>query len=539
MSTVSSKSVKMPEIKWEDEKTTAADDDLFGEASAEQESTSEFADLLAREKTSGKRPPAIFVGQKIAGKVLLIHPDHNDVMVDLGGGKLTGVIEKSELFDAETGSLIVQVGDAIEAFVVSKQGDEVLLSYKMNAALKSLEDLEMAQAKKIPVKAKVLKAVKGGFEVSVLGKVGFCPISKIDSRFVEGGQDYVGKDFEFLVEKVEGKGRNIVLNRSALLKLKAEEKARQVLESLKGDPEKIWTGTVKELRDFGAFIDIGGVDGLCHVSELAHGRVAKASDVVSVGTQVQVKVLKVEQDAQGRPKISLSMKATSQDPWERIDAFAVAGKTYSGTVVNLMPFGAFVELAPGIEGLVHVSEMSWTKRIHHPSDVLKIGEKVTVLVKEVDRAHKRIGLTMKAIDEDPWHGVEKLAGAVIQGTVERLRPFGAIVTLKEGLSGLVPLSTLKKRFGEAYKQPATPGKTLEVQVLEIDQENRKVLLSLTGLEGEDDDRSHYAAYLAAEKAATGGVSTQDGPSSQGAGKGATSQAGTFGALLSAKLQQKK
>lgn len=539
MNTTNSKSANFPAIQWEDDKSGSGDEDLFGDKPTDEGDSSEFANLLAHEKSSGKRPQSILVGQRIRGQVLLIKPDHNDVMVDLGGGKLTGVIEKAELLDPETGTVIVKVGDPIEAFVVSKQGDEVLLSYKMNAALKSLEDLEMAQAKKIPVKARVLKAVKGGFEVSVLGKVGFCPISKIDSRFVEGGQEYIGKEYEFLVEKVEGKGRNIVLNRSALLKQKAEEKTRQVVESLKSEPEKIWTGTVKELRDFGAFIDLGGAEGLCHVSELAHGRVAKASDVVSVGAQVRVKVLKVEQDAQGRPKISLSMKATSQDPWERIDDFAVAGKTYRGAVVNLMPFGAFVELAPGVEGLIHVSEMSWTKRIHHPSDVLKVGDQVTVFVKDLDRAHKRIALSMKSIEDDPWHGVDKLVGSVVQGTVERLKPFGAIVTLKEGLSGLVPLSTLKKRFGEAYKQPATPGKTIEVQVLQVDHENRKVLLSLTGLEDEDDDRSHYAAYLAAEKAAAAALTQANEAGSAGSAQGASAPSGSFGALLSAKLKQKK
>ena len=257
MNTSNTKSSKIPTIRWEEEKNGDHDEDLFGENPSEDGDSSEFANLLALEKSSGKRPPSILVGQRIRGQVLLIRPDHNDVMVDLGGGKLTGVIGKAELLDPESGALIVKVGDPIEAFVVSKQGDEVLLSYKMNAALKSLEDLEMAQAKKIPVKARVLKAVKGGFEVSVLGKVGFCPISKIDSRFVEGGQEYIGKEYEFIVEKVEGKGRNIVLNRAALLKLKAEEKTRQVVESLQKEPEKIWTGTVKELRDFGAFIDLG------------------------------------------------------------------------------------------------------------------------------------------------------------------------------------------------------------------------------------------------------------------------------------------
>lgn len=538
-------SPRFPEIKWEDDSNTD-DDDIFGSSGGsprvdEPQSPSdskEFESLMAAEKASGYRPPSILVGQKIKGKIVFIHPERQDVLVDLGGGKLTGVIEKPELLDEKTGELIVKVGDPIEAFVVSKVGDEVLLSYRMNAALKSLDDLAMAQAKKIPVKGKVLKLIKGGFEVAIFGKVGFCPISKIDARFVENGQEYIGQDLEFLVEKVEGKGRNIVLNRSALLKKKAEEKTKALLVTLKEDPERIWTGTVTELRDFGAFVDLGGVDGLVHISELSHGRVQKAGDAVSKGAVVKVKVLKIEQDTQGKPKISLSMKATSQDPWEQINDLVASGKTYPGTVVNLMPFGAFVEIVPGIEGLIHVTEMSWTKRIHHPSDVLKLGERVNVLVKDIDRAHRRIALTMKSIEDDPWHGVDALVGTTVQATIERLKPFGAIVTIKDGLSGLIPLTTLKKRFGEAYKQPATPGKQLEVKVQQIDHENRKILLTLGGLEDEDSDDAHYLAYLAAEKVQKDAQAAKSLETAKGEAGGSTKPSGSFGALLGAKLSQK-
>ena len=223
------------------------------------------------------------------------------------------------------------------------------------------------------------------------------------------------------------------------------------------------------------------------------------------------------------------MKATAVNPWDNIEAHAHEGKTYSGKVTNLMPFGAFVEIAPGVEGLLHVSEMSWLKRVHHPSDVVKIGDQVQVEVKAIDRGAQRISLSMKSAEQDPWKDAATLwpVGKSLKAKVERLKPFGALVELADGVSAMLPMAVIKRRFGEAYRKPCSPGAELDVRVVQMDARERKVLLTLEGVEEEDADHKNYLEYLAAEKA------PKPAPASQDQGR-----TGSFGALLNAKLQGK-
>jgi small subunit ribosomal protein S1 len=224
------------------------------------------------------------------------------------------------------------------------------------------------------------------------------------------------------------------------------------------------------------------------------------------------------------------MKAAAQDPWETIDTLVKLGESYTGRVTNLMPFGAFVEVRPGIEGLVHVSEMSWTKRIHHPSEVAKIGDVITVSIKTIDRAAKRISLSMKQVEDDPWFdsAARFTAGKEVEGKVERLKNFGAIVELAPGVSGMLPMGAIKRRFGEAYRQAVTPGKSVVVRVQQLDATERKVLLSLPGLDDEDGD-ADYKEYLKSETAAA----AEKAAPAQSEGR-----VGSFGALLGAKLQKR-
>lgn len=510
---------KGPDIKWEDDDSGFEDATAAAEVEQEVGGGDEFAALLedAPEQTY------LMIGEKVKGLISRVGPS-GDVMVDLGS-KMSGVVERGEMVD-ESGQITAKVGDPIEAFVVSKRGGEILLSYRRTAAMKSAEDLDRAQAQKIPVRGRVAKVTKGGFEVMVLGKTAFCPVSQIDTRFVENGAEHVGKEYEFLVERVEGNGRNIVVSRSALLRQQADLRAKELLATLK--PDQIFPGTVTEIRDFGAFVDIGGVEGLVHVSALSHARVAKASDVVSKGDKVQVKVLKIDQDDKGRPKISLSMKAAAQDPWETIRDHVEISKSYTGRVVNLMQFGAFVEIKPGIEGLLHVSEMSWLKRVNHPSDVVKVGDAVTVTVKDIDTVQKRISLSMKQIEDDPWFDAQSKfpVGRELMAAVERLKPFGAIIELTPGLTGLLPMGVIKRKFGEAYRQPCTPGKQLEVKIQSLDLGARKLLLSLVGVEEEDVDQKNYLEYLASEAAPKAAVVDTE------------KSTGSFGALLKQKLEKR-
>ena len=514
---------KGPAITWEDDDASFGHERQLAEPAGEAPDS--FAALLAGKKDHGQR---LMVGEKVKGTVSFIPPQGGDVLVDLGG-KSSGLIEKLELID-ESGQLKVKVGDPIEAFVLSKKGGEVLLSYKMSQQLRSAADLEAAQSKGIPVRGKVLKLVKGGFEVAILGKTAFCPLSQMDVRFSETGAEHLGKDYEFLVEKVEERGRNIVLSRAAWLRREAEAKAKELLATL--TPELVLSGKVTQLRDFGAFVDLGGVEGLVHVSEMAHGRVSRPQDVVQVGETVAVKVLKIDRDPQGRPKISLSMKAALENPWDRISDHVTTSKSYQGRVVSLQSFGAFVEIRPGIEGLIHVSEMSWTKRIHHPSEVLKVGDPVTVLIKDIDPVHRRLSLSMKQAEDDPWYDVARRfpVGGVAKAKVERLKPFGVIAELAPGVTGMVPMGVIKRLFGEAYRQPCTPGRELEVRVVNLDIDQRKILLSLADVEEEEADRRDYVEYLKAQ--------AEDQHRAQAEAPAAASKTGSFGALLSAKLKSK-
>lgn len=517
-----------PKIQWEDDDASFGLNNEGGEAAAEGD---EFGSLLAATPKTSVR---FLVGEKVKGVIATIPSDEGDALVDLGTNKSAGVIARYELCD-EQGVLKHKVGETIEAFVLSMKGGEIQLSFKNTQALKSISDLEAAYSRGLPVKGRVAKANKGGFEVMIFGKPAFCPVSQIDSKFVEDTAPYVGKDFEFLIEKFERGGRNLVVSRAALLKAQAEQRTKELLATL--TPETVLDGVVKELRDFGAFVDLGGVDGMVHVSEITHARVAKPGDVLTVGDKVRVKVLKIEPVAGGRPKIALSIKAAMTDPWDEIDRHVEGGASYTGRVVNIMPFGAFVELKPGIEGLLHVSEMSWTKRIHHPSDVVKVGDVVTVLVKDIDRHARRISLSMKQLEQDPWFGAaERFAvGKTLTAPVEKLRPFGAIIDLGDGITGMLPITVIKKKFGDAYRTQATPPKTLEVRVQHLDLNERKIQLTLAGMEDDEDGAQDYREYLKAEAAAR----AQAASASEAAASAASSKMGALGALLQAKLDAKK
>ncbi len=517
---------KGPDIRWEDE--DEGFDDKKAERAAEAE---EFAALLETGEPARQR---IVVGEKVKGIVSQFPEAGLDVLIDLGG-KASGIVERQELLD-EHGKPKVKVGDVIELFVLSRKGVEIILSHRMSQALRTVGDLEAAHQRKIPVRGKVTAVVKGGVEVTILGKTAFCPVSQLDARFVAEPGEYLGQELEFLIERIEEKGRNIVVTRAALIRAQAEKKVEEMMQGLA--PDKVFDGVVKELRDFGAFVDIGGVEGMVHVSEISHARVAKPADALTRGDKVKVKVLKVDRDDKGRPKISLSIKAAAVDPWDRIADEIKLSETYTGKVVNLMNFGAFVEVKPGIEGLIHVSEMSWTKRVHHPSDVVKVGDLVTVTVKDIDPVTRRIALSMKQVEDDPWHDVEKKVpvGSVMKGKVERLKTFGAIIQFGEGgLTGLLPISALKRQFGEAYRQPATPGKDMDVQIVAVDRSERKILLSMPGLDEEASLEADYRAYVKANEAERKeNAAKADDASKSGAGN---ARVGSFGALLGAKLGQ--
>lgn len=505
---------KFNDFQWEDEETTTTSQP---QAAA---SDDEFEALLANEAV---QRVAVYNGAQVEGTILSLSSGSDTILVEISASQ-TGVMDKADLLE-EDGTLKYKEGDAISAYVVStKQG--IQLSRSLGKSHQAGKDLELAQANRVPVKGKVVKDVKGGFEVMILNKRAFCPVSQIDSKYVEQKADYINKDFDFIVEKVEGNGRNIVVSRTALLK----EKARLRTDELKAKvgTEEILSGSVTDLRDYGALVDIGGVEGFLHVSEISYARISRPSDILSRGENIKVKLLSID-DSGDRPRISLSMKAVDQDPWLTVRERFKESENYSGKVLSFGKHGAFVQLEPGVDGMIHLSEMSWEKRVHDPSEVLSIGAMVSVRVLSIDSDQKRISLSLKDIQDDPWQGVAEdfKPGTATEVTIERLKGFGAIATLRAGVTGLIPMKTLKAAFGEGYRKHCSPPKSLSAIVAKVELDQKKVLLTLPDVEDTAEDDTDYREFLATKKPATSEASGQKG-----------NKRGSFGDLLAA-AQAKK
>lgn len=508
--------IDFKKIQWEDEDTGFESD-----RQKKHDEVDEFSKLL-EEDTSTSRV-SVRIGAQIQGTISHIPEGSNDVIVELDRHS-SGVIDRIQLCD-ENGQLKFREGDVINAYVVSNRGGEIQLSTSLGHSHQVADDLINAFKNQVPVKGKVIKDNKGGFEVTILGKPAFCPVSQMDRRFVADKTQYIGKEFNFLIEKYEERGRNIVVSRAKLLNQEAELRRKEIEASLGQDI--IYDGVVTDIRDYGAFVDIGGVDGFLHISEMSHSRVSRVSDFLQRGDKIRVKVTKVDQ-VDGKSRISLSMKAVEADPWGAIQDEFKSGSTYTGRVTRLETFGAFVELRPGIEGLVHISEMSWEKRIHHPSDIVKVGDSVQVRILDIDTVKQKISLSLKAIDADPWLNITSKYPAThaCRGKVERLKDFGAIIELEPGVTGMVPMGVLKKAFGETYRKHCSPPQVIDVTVVQVDVPEKKILLSLPNVKGEDDADQDYREYLNEQKAKADKTP-------------APKATGSFGALLAEKLKEKR
>ena len=354
-----------------------------------------FNEFEQQQSSSGRREPK--VGDKVTGKVLSIRGD--SVFIDLGA-KTEGVIERQELL-GEDGELSVAVGDGIDSLVSGKDPDSgvLLLGHQQAKRMHGEEALRRAFEDGSPVEGHISGTTKGGLEVEISGARAFCPASQIDIRFVEDLEEFVGQRLAFRITKLEG-GRhlNLVLSRRALLEEEQRAKAEETRARL--EVGAVLPGRVSSLKDFGAFIDLGGIEGMVHVSELSFGRVKHPSEMLTVGQQVEVAVLRIEKSDNPRQgeRIALSLRALEKDPWQDVLVEFPVGAQVSGSVSRLQPFGAFIELAPGIDGLVHISELGAGKRVNHPQEVLSEGQQVQATVLSVDPEKKRIGLSLKQQD---------------------------------------------------------------------------------------------------------------------------------------------
>lgn len=430
-----------------------------------------FAELFAASEMEAK--PELRVGDRVKGRIITVGEEL--VYVDTGA-KIDAVVDRNELADKD-GGFSLREGDEVELFVVSRQAGEVRLGRSMGGD-GGVEQLQAAMEGGIPVEGRIKETCKGGFRVSVLGKTAFCPLSQVDSRPVTDPESLVGQTLPFLVTRVEERGRNIVVSRRALLDREQAESVAAFKDRVK--PGDVIQGRVTRLAPFGAFVEIApGLEGLVHISELGWSRALATEDVVAPGDTVTVKFLKLEEQDKGRLRVELSMKQAQADPWEGVSGkFQVGGKV-SGRVIRLAPFGAFVEIAPGIEGLVHVSEMSYLKRVHKPEDVVAAGDDIPVMIKSIDPEARRIALSMRDVEGDPWDGLAERykKGQVVPGVVEKRENFGLFVRLEPGVVGLLPASRLERGEDEAAVN-AKPGDTIPVVVDAIDLEKRRISLAL-------------------------------------------------------------
>jgi small subunit ribosomal protein S1 len=411
-------------------------------------------------------------GELLKGQIVSISGD--DAFISYGGPS-EALMEAAELDGLD-------VGDTVEGTVVKTQ-PEIRISRKMLKGKASLEQLRMAYEARLPVEGKVTGRNKGGFDVNIAGLRAFCPLSQIALGKIENPDVFLNQPYEFRVTELSDDGRRIVVSRAALMKEAAASRAAETRAAIVPGAEL--TGTVKTITPFGAFVDLGGVDGLLHVSEMSRRRVTNPNEVVAIGQQVNVKVIKVENDGK---RISLSMKDQEPDPWGDVADRYPPGTQFSGRIVRSTDFGLFVEVEPGVDGLVHFSQLPFG--VKQGDDSVAIGSHVSGWVREVDPQRKRLSLSLREVAiHDPWENASQKygIGRVVEGTVDHGGAPGIFVQLEPGLTGLIPNSEIVVPPGSDPSQAYQPGEKLMVRVMSVDSQRKRISLS------------HEAAKAAAER----------------------------------------
>lgn len=412
-------------------------------------------------------------GDIVNGTILEIRPQV--VLVDIGY-KSEGVIPVSEFEDEE-----IEVGDQIEVLLESLENDEglVVLSKEKAAHKQNWDKIVAVYKDGGLVKGKVKSVVKGGLMVNV-GVEAFLPGSQVDIIPPKDLNEFVGNVYEFKIVKVNDERKNIVLSRREVIEAERSEQRQRFLETVKiGDRVK---GLVKNITDFGAFVDLSGMDGLLHITDMSWGRVNHPSELLHIGQELEVLILDVDRD---KERVSLGLKQLSDNPWADIEAKYPIGSQVKGRVTKLLAYGAFVELEKGVEGLVHVSELSWTKRITRPSDVLSLDQEIEAVVLNISVEEQKISLGIRQLDENPWDAIEVRfpVGTVISGAVRNLTPYGAFVALEEGIDGMIHVSDMSwTRKINHPSEVLKKGDVVEARVLNIDKENQRVSLGIKQLE---------------------------------------------------------
>ena len=419
---------------------------------------------------------SVQMGGVLTGKVVQINADN--VMVDVGW-KTEGYIPARELRD-DQGNITINVGDEIEVLVDRRDQDgNLVLSRDKAAKIKIWDDVKLACEQNTPVKGTVIERVKGGLSVDI-GIPAFLPGSQVDIRPVRDLDRYVGQSYLFNVLKYDRKRNNVVLSRRTILEKERESEKFDTLQNI--EEGKIVEGVIKNITDYGLFIDLGGIDGLLHVTDISWGRITRPSDHFSKGEKIRVKVLSFDRE---KERVALGLKQLAMNPWETIKDKYPIHSVLEGRVVNLTDYGVFVELETGVEGLIHVSEMFWTREIKHPSKVLSIGQRIQVMILDINTETKRISLGLKQTTANPWETLRLKypEGSVIKGIIRNITNFGIFVGVEEGIDGLIHMSDISwkqrvKHPSEMFKK----GQEIEAMVLNIDVEHEKFSLGLKQIE---------------------------------------------------------
>ncbi|HEX6190194.1 MAG TPA: 30S ribosomal protein S1 [Pyrinomonadaceae bacterium] len=439
-----------------------------------RKSTEDFGHLLDQFE---QEQSALQEGEVVRGTVVGV--TERGVLIDFGY-KSEGIVNPSEFM--ENGELTVKRGDEVDVLVKAMETSEgfPVLSRADAVRLRAWDDVEKAFNEGVPIKGRVMDRIKGGLRVDIDGIQAFLPGSQVDTRPVRNLDSLRGKEIEAKIIKLNRKRSNVVLSRKAVLEERNADRKGETLGQIEEDI--IVEGQIKNLTDYGAFVDLGGIDGLLHVTDMSWGRLQNPAEMFKVGDTVQVKVLRFDRD---RERVSLGFKQLLPDPWETIEERFPPNTRLNGKVASVTDYGAFIELEPGVEGLVHVSEMSWSKRVKHPSKLVGPGDAVEVEVLSVDPKARRISLGMKQVQDNPWRtlGERYQVGDRVHGKVRNLTDFGAFIEIEDGVDGLVHVSDISwsrriKHPGELLKK----GQAVDAVITGIDPENRRMSLSIKELE---------------------------------------------------------
>lgn len=444
----------------------------------EQGSLEDFEALLAEAGgAAAPRQQRVDVGEKREGRVTKIGDKW--IYVDLGQG-LEGLARRDDFVDKE-GRLKLEQGESYAFYVLGTNEGSILLGDQLSTREAAMDAVETALQTGVPLTGRVAGKNKGGFEIDLGGVRAFCPISQIELAYTENPDAHLGASYKFLVTEVREGGRSVVVSRAALQRQEAERAREKTMETLAvGD---VVDGTVTRLANFGAFVDLGGIEGLVHISELGFVRVDHPSELVREGERLKVTVLSIDRDDPKGPRISLSAKDAMEDPWVAAQRDLHPGKRVNGTVTRLEPFGAFVEVSPNVEGLVHVSELSWD-HVKRPSDVVSVGQTISVEVLDVDLARRRISLSAKAAAGDPWNDAldRYKPGIEVTGTVENVEEFGAFVSLGSGITALIPKSEMGLARESSPHARFSKGDEVTARILSIEPDRRRIALTMKSAE---------------------------------------------------------